>query len=77
MSEDRHWSDALDHLGNVLSMLADLHPDEQCRAFTKALAFYNSVRPNARVEPHEGWETRLVNIGPLDRVLASDVPERE
>jgi hypothetical protein len=60
---------AMDHLGNVLSMLADLHPDYQCRAFTEALSFYNAARPDARVEPHEGWETRLVNIGPLDRAL--------
>lgn len=61
--------DAMDHLGNVLYMLADLHPDFRCRAYAEALAFYNAARPDARVEPHEGWETRLVNIGPLDRVL--------
>jgi hypothetical protein len=61
--------DATDHLGNVLAMLGDLHPDDQCRAFTEALAFYNAARPNARVEPNDGWETRLVNVGPLDRAL--------
>lgn len=50
---------ALDHLGDVLYMLADLHPDDQCRAYIDALNFYNSQRPNKIVAPSGFAEVRL------------------
>lgn len=52
---------ALDHLGDVLYMLADLAPDDQCRAYVNALNFYNSQRPDCRVEPSGVGEVRLVS----------------
>lgn len=61
--------DALDHLGNVLFMLQDLHADDRCAAFEKALAFYNAARPNAVIVPQEGYETRIVHTTPLHRAL--------
>lgn len=50
---------AMRHLRNVLYMLANLAPGDRCKAFEAALAFYNEHNPNARVEPEEGFETRL------------------
>lgn len=58
------------HLGNVLMMLADLRDDERCDAFEAALAFYNERNPNAAVQPNEGYVSRLVTEGPLDRAVA-------
>jgi hypothetical protein len=57
---------AIDHLGNVLSMLAELHEDDQSDAYVEALAFYNNARPDAKVEPVAGYTTRLVHETPLD-----------
>jgi hypothetical protein len=69
--------DAMDHLRNVLYMLANLHPDYQYRAYTEALEFYNAARPDARIEPNEGYETHLVSIGPLERSMdAADLTKR-
>lgn len=42
---------AIKHLGDVLYLLCDLHPDDRCRALDEALEFYNKERPNWRVEP--------------------------
>lgn len=60
---------AMDHLGDVLAILAELHPEERCKALDDAQAFYNAARPEARIEPVEGYETRLVStktpVGPI------------
>lgn len=58
------------HLGNVLTLLAELHSDDRCRAFVSALDHFNSAHPDAQVEPVDGWVTRLVHEGPLDRARA-------
>lgn len=57
---------ALDHLRNVLMILADLHSDDQCQAYKDALAFYNQACPAQRIEPHDGYSTRLVHTTPID-----------
>jgi hypothetical protein len=58
---------AMDHLGDVLMMLADLSPDDRCRALDEALAFYNAAaRPDAQIAHTPGYVTRLVQITPLD-----------
>lgn len=59
---------AMKHLGDVLQMLAELHEDDRCQAFEDALGFYNQENPNLRVEPIDGYSTRLVQYGPLDRI---------
>lgn len=51
---------ALDHLGDVLYILVELHPDDQCDAYKTALAFYNDARPEKRVVPTGVAEVRLV-----------------
>lgn len=66
--------DAMAHLGNVLVMLAELHPDDRCKALENAMAFYNEHNPEARVEPIHGCETRLVHIGPLWYAIAAGMP---
>ena len=63
---------ALNHLGDVLSMLAELHEDNHCRAYVEAIAFYNAQCPDNKVFPTEGYSSRLVITGPLDRL---PVPE--
>lgn len=60
---------ALNHLGEVLQLLADLHPDDRCQVLDDALAFYNERHPDARVEPVPGFISRLVIEGPVDRWL--------
>ncbi len=52
--------DALTHLGKVLYILADLYPDDRCRALDDALAFYNSLRPNEKIGPSGLGYQRLV-----------------
>jgi hypothetical protein len=59
------------HLGNVLVLLAELVPDERCRALENALAFYNERNPDCQVDGVEGYETHLVHIGPLQRAIAA------
>jgi hypothetical protein len=59
---------ALSHLGDVLSILANLTPDDRCQALDEALAFYNEHRPDAKVVAEPGWVTKLVTEGPLDRL---------
>lgn len=59
----RGEADALHHLGNVLAILAELHPDDRSNALDDALAFYNARCPNAQVEPVAGV-SRLVHQWP-------------
>jgi hypothetical protein len=61
----------MEHLGNVLMILAELHPDDRCRALDEAMAFYNGSNPNCQVEPAQGYVSRLVHEGPLQRALAA------
>lgn len=68
---DAPQTTALDHLGDVLQMLASLCPGDRCQAFADALSFYNEARPQARVEPMEGYVTRIVHFGPLDWLSAA------
>ena len=58
--------DALDHLGHVLNIFAELSPTDRCRALDDALEFYNAARPNFKVGPQPRFVTRLVQVGPLD-----------
>src|SRR4051812_29551656 len=60
MSISEQPVESLRHLGNVLVILAELHPDDQCRAYTEALAYHNQKCPDAIVEPIMGV-TRLVH----------------
>lgn len=53
--------DALEHLGDVLYMLSDLHPDDQCQAYIDALTFYNTTAPDKQIEPSGIGHTRLIN----------------
>ncbi len=53
------------HLANVLVMLAELHPDDRCRALDKAMSFYNERHPEAMVEPVAMYVSHLVHRGPL------------
>lgn len=70
---DSEMSDeAMVHLRNVLMLLAELHPDDRCKALDKAMAFYNDAHQDGRIEPVEGYETRLVRIGPTG---ASSLPD--
>lgn len=57
---------ALRHLGFVLTILAELSPNDRCRALDEAQEFFNAACPNAQIEPMEGYVTRLVSVGPLD-----------
>jgi hypothetical protein len=41
----------MNHLRDVLYILADLHPDDSCEAVKKALEFYNRKHPNQHIEP--------------------------
>lgn len=58
--------EVLERLGDVLYMLADLHPDDQCRTYVNALAFYNEHCPDAPIAGEPGYTSRLVNTGPMD-----------
>lgn len=69
--------EAMSHLGNVLMILAELHPDDRCRALDEALAFYNERRPNAQVAPVDGYVSRLVNFSPLDAAIFSSQIQTE
>lgn len=57
---------ALDHLALVLDILAELVPSDRCDGLDNALAYYNERRPDARVQPLEGYVTKLVHFGPMD-----------
>lgn len=70
MNDKDASSAAMHHLGNVLTILAELHEDDRSRAYDEALAFYNAHNPDAQVAPVEGYSTRLTQIGPLDTALA-------
>jgi len=56
---------AMAHLGEVLYLLADLVPEERCRALDNALKFYNDNRPDAAIEPTGIWKTYLINRHPV------------
>ncbi len=62
-------AEALKHLGDVLIMLAELHPGDQCRAYVEAIAYYNAQCPEERIIPTEGYSSRIVTTGPLDAIL--------
>jgi hypothetical protein len=66
--------EAMKHLGNVLVILAELVPDERCRALDNALAFYNERNPDCQVEGVEGYDTYLVHQGPLQKALGIVAP---
>jgi len=66
MSQDK----AMEHLGNVLLILADLHDDDRCDAYEQALAFYNKHNPTAQVRSTPGFVTRLQEETPLSRAIA-------
>lgn len=66
MSQDKSDTTALEHLGDVLDMLVDLSPMDQCEALTDAVAYYNRMRPDLQVQRHAGYLTKLVHIGPMD-----------
>lgn len=55
-------TEAMKHLGNVLMLLAELHPDDRCKALDNAMAFYNQHNPKAQVAPVPGFETHLVHL---------------
>jgi len=59
-----------EHLGNVLMMLAELHPDDRCQAFDDAMTYYNKQNPGKQVVPVDGYSQRLVRRSPLDPALA-------
>lgn len=61
---------AMTYLGGMLNMLAELHPDDRCRAYDDALEFYNEQNPNDQIMAVPGYVTRLVHIGPLDNISA-------
>ena len=61
---------ALDHLGNVLTLLAELRPEDRCRALDEAVMFYNERRPEAKVTAEPGYVSRLVILGPMDQTYS-------
>jgi hypothetical protein len=58
--------DALRHLGKVLMILSDLHPDDRCEALDSALAFYNEHCPDWRVTP-SGFGFQRLTPNPIDK----------
>ncbi len=66
LSKETTEDAALDHLGIVLRLLAELSPEDRCQALDEALAFYNAARPDAQIQPNDGWITKLIHIGPMD-----------
>jgi hypothetical protein len=61
-SESEAQKDALDHLGFVMSMLAEIPAIDRCRDLDEAQAFYNAARPEAQIVPSEGYITKLVKF---------------
>lgn len=61
---------AMEHLGNILYMLGDLHDDDRSDAFDAALEFYNRNNPDAQIQPIEGYVTRIVHETPLTQIIA-------
>lgn len=75
-SVSESYNDALGHLGSVLSILAELHPDDRSRALDNALAYYNARRPGAQVEPVAGvtrlvhqWHSPSVSLEEIARIV--------
>lgn len=58
---------AEEHLGNMLLMMQDLHPDDQCRAYEEALEFYNDRHPEGQVAPSDFGYRRY----PVGQILMS------
>jgi len=56
--------EAMKHLGNVLVLLAELHPDDRTKGLNKAMTFFNEHNPTWQIEPVEGYSSRLVTTGP-------------
>jgi hypothetical protein len=68
--DERTGTAAMAYLGCLLNMLAELHPDDGCRAYDDALEFYNEQNPDDQVMAIPGYVTRLVHFGPLDNIAA-------
>jgi len=68
--DERTATAAMAYLGCLPNMLAELHPDDRCRAYDDALEFYNKANPDDQVMAVPGYVTRLVHTGPLDAVAA-------
>lgn len=65
---------AFEHLRNVLYVLSDLHADDSSVALDRAREFYNSAKPNDRIEPSGiGWQ-RLVRED--DAVVAQRIERK-
>lgn len=60
MAFDEQKTLAFEHLRNVLYMLADLHPDDNCVALNRARKFYNAAKPEDKIEPSGLGFQRLV-----------------
>lgn len=67
--------EAVDHLGAVLHLLANLEPDSRCRALENAQTFYNAVRPDAIIAPEPGFITTITHTTPLD-ILPAPQPRQ-
>jgi hypothetical protein len=52
---------ALEHLGNALSFIADIHPDDRNDAVDQALEFYNAVCPDRQVHPSPFGYQRILD----------------
>jgi len=69
---------ALSYLGGVLYMLADLHPDDHCQAYTDAVTYYNASCPDKQVLLTKKYETRLIiSKSPLDIPTKEQSVERD
>lgn len=64
--------EALEHLGNLLYILSDLHPDDQSKAYCDALEFYNKARPDNRVEPSGFRYQRLVEVRNMQDIFTEE-----
>lgn len=58
-------AEAMDHLGEVLSFFANLDEGDRCRAFEKAVVFYNKHNPNSQIQGEPGFTWHICQQGPL------------
>lgn len=69
MNKDAHQlvlAETLRHLGNVLSMLADIPVNERPDVLANAIAFHNQQCPDSRIQPTgPGYITHLRNVTPF------------
>jgi hypothetical protein len=70
-------TDAMDHLGNVLSFFADLDEGDRCRAFTDALEFFNSHHPDSQIQGEPGFTQRICLKSPLGSSCRNQIEEPE